>query len=141
MPVVDLLAKKSKSENWITSKRRVHTSRRHTRLIPMNLGFEFIIAVVSKQTVLYCNLTVSSWNRFSILFILCTYLGLKNNNHLVNSKTMKMIECVSGDRIYRQPPPQRPRRSSDEKNILYTPYKDETHWTGTKSQKQIIIII
>jgi len=99
MTDVDLLAKKSKSENWITSKRHVHTSRRHTRLISMNLGFEFIIAVASKQTVLYCNLTVSSWNCFSILFILC--ISDWKIIIIINIKTMKMIECVSGDRIYR----------------------------------------
>lgn len=138
MPFVDLLAKKSKSENWITSKRRVHTSRRHTRLIPMNLGFEFIIAVASEQTVLYCNLTVSSWNCFSILFILCIS-DWKIIIIIINIKTMKMIEYVSGDRIYRSTATTKSEEVIRCKHT-YTPHKDETHWTGTESRRGRVIM-
>lgn len=55
--------------------------RRHTRLILMNLGSEFIIAVASEQTVLHCNLTVSSRKCFPFYIIFFVFLIEKYNNN------------------------------------------------------------
>lgn len=52
---------------------------------------------------------------------------------------MKMIEYVSGDRIYRST-----ATATSEEVIrcehIYTPHKDETHSTGTDSQRGRVIM-